>query len=71
MIILLEECYTEEGKYTGKVVISEEKLTPEFLKKIKEDKENKMGWKKYHGVLDRKIRKKWRSLKVEQHGHSI
>lgn len=59
--IVLEECFDEKGRYMGKIIIHEADLTPEFINKIKADKDDKMGFKKYHGVLDRKIRKKWRA----------
>lgn len=49
--IVLEKCYDEKGVYLGKIVINEEELTPDFLKQIKEDKEDKMGWKRYYKVL--------------------
>jgi len=49
--IVLEECFDEKGDYLGKIVVNEEQLTPEFLKKIKEDTDDKLGWKKYHKVL--------------------
>ena len=49
--ILLEKCYNEKGKYMGKIVIQNTRLTPEFLDKIKKDKDDKMGWKQYHEKL--------------------
>ena len=49
--IILEECFDEKGVYLGKIVINQEELTPAFLKCIKEDVEDKQGWKKYHKVL--------------------
>ena len=64
-MIVLEHCFNEKGKYMGKIIIHETDLTPEFIKKIKQDKDNKMGWRKYHKVLDNKIRNKWRAIKVE------
>jgi len=48
--IILEEVY-KDGKYMGKIVTYEADLTPEFLDKVKKDKNDEMGWKKYHKVL--------------------
>lgn len=49
--ILLEKCFDEKGKYMGKIIIHEADLTPEFLGKVKKDKDDKMGWKKYRKVM--------------------
>ena len=50
-MIVLEECFNEKGKYLGKIVVHEADLTPEFLDKIKKDKDDKMGWKKYRKIM--------------------
>lgn len=52
--ILLKKCFDEKGKYLGKITIHEADLTPEFLDKIRKDKSDKMGWKKYHKILKEK-----------------
>ena len=49
--IVLEDCYDEKGKFMGRISIPIADLTPEFLDKIKKDRKDKMGWKKYHDVL--------------------
>ena len=49
--IVLEECYNENGEYLGKIVINEEELTPELLKRVREDTDDKLGWKKYRKVM--------------------
>jgi hypothetical protein len=49
--IVLEECFDEKGTYLGNIVIKVEDLTPEFLKKIKEDTGNNLGWMKYRKVM--------------------
>ena len=62
--IELEKVY-KDGKFMGTISIHENDLTPEFIKKIKEDTEDKMGHRKYWGVYDNKIRNKWRAVKIE------
>jgi len=49
--IVLEECFNEEGQYMGRIVVYETDLTPVFLDKIKADKDDKMGWKKYRKIM--------------------
>lgn len=53
-MIELEKCYDKEGNYMGKLSVSIKTLTPEFLKKIEDDKDDKMGWKKYKKILKEK-----------------
>jgi hypothetical protein len=49
--IVLEECYDEKGVYLGKIVINSEELIPELLKRVREDTDDKLGWKKYRKVM--------------------
>lgn len=58
MSIVLKEHYDKDGRYLGKEVVHIEKLTPEFLDKIKGDKEDKMGWKRHRKAM-------------KDHGHDI
>jgi len=55
--ILLEETFDEKGRYLGKIVILREDLTPELIKKLKEDKEfidKNPKWKEYKKILKEK-----------------
>ncbi|MBA7715200.1 hypothetical protein ES703_124241 [subsurface metagenome] len=49
--IVLEEKFDKKGKYLGKIIVDVDSLTPEFLGKIKKDKSDKMGWKKYRKIM--------------------
>ena len=49
--IILEECHDKKGRYQGKIIIRKDVLTPEFVEKIKADKQNEMGYKKYKKTL--------------------
>jgi len=59
--IVLEECWdmrpdpndTEKlvNTYLGMIVANIEDLTPEFLAKLKADKDDKHGWKKYRKLM--------------------
>lgn len=54
MILELEKCYNEKGRYMGSIIVDTEALTLEYLDKIKADKADKLGWKKYHRILKEK-----------------
>ena len=51
--IILEKKYDARGKYLGKIVVHTEDLdlNPEFLAKLKADKDDKHGWHKYRQVM--------------------
>jgi len=49
-----EKIVLNVDEWGGKTVVLVETLTPEFLDKIKKDKDDKMGWKKYHKILKEK-----------------
>jgi len=49
--IVLEECFDGNGKYLGRIVVEVKDLSAEFIGKIKADKEDKMGYKKYKTLL--------------------
>lgn len=50
MKIVLEECF-KAGKHMGTIVIYKTALTPQFLGKLKADKADKMGWRRYKETL--------------------
>lgn len=61
MIIVLEKCWGmrpdrgDKSKmvntYLGKIVVDSEDFTPERIADLKDDKQDKQGWKKYRKKL--------------------
>ena len=52
MRLVLEKVFDENGKHLGDVIVFTEKLTPEFMTGLKNDKlADSKGWLKYHQVL--------------------
>ena len=49
--IILELCYSPEGKYLGMISIDDSELTPDFINAIKTDIDDVQGWKKYRKVM--------------------
>ena len=53
-LITLKECFDEKGVYLGKHVVDTAQLTPEYLVKIRADKNDELGWKQHRKVMKEK-----------------